>query len=260
MHAQGLAVELGSYQTHVFLDFREMADDADGRLARLAAYLHGRGVASLEKAGREMSLQPLHGALRDLCRPENILTRQLDDFSWPPGKQKRKRPLAGTGGKNFAICFSLPAQAPARDRRPAKTVEALLEDLLVLRAILRTARGSHLKSADTAPPARQYLQEHFREKPETERIFILALYVRGLLGTGGEKHPDCRVLYTEWMLDGILAEILRSWGISEPNDDPAQRMIRIACGSGDDDPRPLPGPGPGRGGCGERPPESWSRQ
>ena len=31
LHAQGLAIELGSYQTHVFIDFKEMTDDASGQ-------------------------------------------------------------------------------------------------------------------------------------------------------------------------------------------------------------------------------------
>ncbi|HSQ35712.1 MAG TPA: alpha-amylase family glycosyl hydrolase, partial [Candidatus Binatia bacterium] len=84
LHSQGLAVELGSYQTHVFIDFKEMADDAGHSLARLDAYLHGKGTESLEKAGREMSLQPLHRALIDLCHPD-ILHRQLEIFHGRPG-------------------------------------------------------------------------------------------------------------------------------------------------------------------------------
>ncbi len=42
LHSQGLAVELSSYQTHVFIDFKEMTDDASRSLARLDAYLHGQ--------------------------------------------------------------------------------------------------------------------------------------------------------------------------------------------------------------------------
>ncbi len=98
--ASGLFLELAAYQSHVFLDFRERVDDADGRLFRLAAYLGGRGCASLEIAEREMALQPLHEALRDLCRPERM-ERLATLFLEPPGSGEEKelgQDLEGTIG------------------------------------------------------------------------------------------------------------------------------------------------------------------
>lgn len=61
----GLGVALGAYQCQVFLDFR-IVDDGDGRWARLAAELDGRGVPRLEEALRERELRPLHESLREL--------------------------------------------------------------------------------------------------------------------------------------------------------------------------------------------------
>jgi hypothetical protein len=59
----GLYVELHAYETQAFLEMRELSDP-DGRWARLADHLGGRGVASVGEALRELELAPLREALR----------------------------------------------------------------------------------------------------------------------------------------------------------------------------------------------------
>jgi len=61
---EGLFLELGAYSCHVFLDLRDVVDH-DGRWRRLADYLGGRGVPSLDDAMLELELAPLHAALRE---------------------------------------------------------------------------------------------------------------------------------------------------------------------------------------------------
>ena len=60
---QGLYLELHAYSTHVFIDLRDV-HDADGQWRRLAEWLGGRGVPSLDEARRDLELQPLHAALQ----------------------------------------------------------------------------------------------------------------------------------------------------------------------------------------------------
>jgi glycosidase len=74
---QGLYVELDAYKRHVFLDFREMADDAQQHHARLAAYLNGRGVPSIEEAMVELLLQPIHRQFTALVNAA-MMRRLLD--------------------------------------------------------------------------------------------------------------------------------------------------------------------------------------
>ena len=64
--AQGLYAELNAYKTHVFLDFREVLDDAQGHYAQLCARLNGRGVPKVEEALRELTLRPVLGPYRAL--------------------------------------------------------------------------------------------------------------------------------------------------------------------------------------------------
>jgi predicted flap endonuclease-1-like 5' DNA nuclease/glycosidase len=66
---QGLYLELGPYQRHAFLDWREVLDHR-GEYARLAALLDGRGVPSLEDARHELVLEPIHTPFRQLVNPQ----------------------------------------------------------------------------------------------------------------------------------------------------------------------------------------------
>ena len=59
----GLQLTLHAYETRVYSEIRDV-HDADGRYARLAAWLGGRGVPSIDDAMLELELQPLHVALR----------------------------------------------------------------------------------------------------------------------------------------------------------------------------------------------------
>jgi glycosidase len=230
LHDQGLAVELGSYQTHVFIDFKEMTDDSSGRLAKLDAYLHGSGTDSLEKAGQEMSLQPMHRALNELCQPD-LLSRQLEVFHGRPGSKNESALWQELEEKIFNLLSLIPENV--RDAAPShKAAEVLLEDLLALRTILRYKKGRLANGAGNVSTAKEYLQEHFQENPEAERLFLLMFYMRGLVESAGEKLPDRRILFVEWSLDRVLTEILRRCGFSKNDGEPERLMIRIACGLG----------------------------
>jgi glycosidase len=69
LHEKGLFIELRAYQTNVFLDFRQVVDDGLGQYAQLAEYLDGRGVPSIDEAIKELYLQPVHRAFRQLVNP-----------------------------------------------------------------------------------------------------------------------------------------------------------------------------------------------
>ena len=60
---KGLYLELHAYECQAYLELRDV-HDGDGQWARLAAWLAGRGVPSVDEALRDMELAPLHDALR----------------------------------------------------------------------------------------------------------------------------------------------------------------------------------------------------
>ena len=69
LHEQGLYIELEAYKCQVFMSFREIQDTEWHQYANLAAYLNGRGVPNIDEAMKEIFLQPIHQAFRELVNP-----------------------------------------------------------------------------------------------------------------------------------------------------------------------------------------------
>ena len=66
LHHNGLYVQLDGFKYHVFLDFRQVEDNAYGHYRQLYEFLNGRGVPSVDQALKETFLSPLHQPFRDL--------------------------------------------------------------------------------------------------------------------------------------------------------------------------------------------------
>jgi glycosidase len=66
LHDKGLYIELDAYKCQVFTSFREVQDNEWHQYANLAGYLNGRGVPSMDDAMKEVFLQPIHRAYREL--------------------------------------------------------------------------------------------------------------------------------------------------------------------------------------------------
>ena len=85
IHDKGVYVELGGYQYHVFLDFREVQDNEWHHYGNLASYLNGRGVPNIEEALKETFLQPIHYPFKEIVNIGSM--RYLID-SRAAGKRK----------------------------------------------------------------------------------------------------------------------------------------------------------------------------
>ncbi len=79
---RGLTLDLHAYQSHVFLDWRELRATADKPWDRLCDQLNGRGVPSLDEALEQLELQPVHSALLALLDPD--LVRHMGDLAEQP--------------------------------------------------------------------------------------------------------------------------------------------------------------------------------
>jgi hypothetical protein len=87
----GLFVQLNAYGCHVFLDWREVCDEA-GLYEQLAAKLEGRGVPSIEAALRASFLEPLHAAFREVA--DAALWRALVEAGSTRGAQAKAKTSA----------------------------------------------------------------------------------------------------------------------------------------------------------------------
>ena len=66
-----MKVDLHAYQTHVFLDWKDLHSDAAHPWGELCDSLGARGVSSLDDALRDLQLKPVHQALRAILEPAN---------------------------------------------------------------------------------------------------------------------------------------------------------------------------------------------
>ena len=83
---RGLYFVLNAYESHVFMDFRQVSDDGSGQYARLTQYLNGRGVPSIDEALRELMLAPLLNPLRECVNPEALRTLYQNRMRSQEGK------------------------------------------------------------------------------------------------------------------------------------------------------------------------------
>jgi glycosidase len=222
--AQGMFVELHAYQTHVFLDFREMADDADGQLAQLAAHQQGRGFAGLESARREMALRPLHGALRELCRLE-VVDRQRAIAHGLPGTREENALWQELEEKISALMFQAAVQAKDA-KNGAGAAEAAIGDLMAWRALFLPENP---RSGGATAAAKKYLRTHFLEHHQGERLFLVWCLLRRATGLAPEGKPDGGRRYGDWRLDDILYDIVRGLGAAEADLRPSCLALGVFC-------------------------------
>jgi glycosidase len=70
LYEQGLYIELGAYQYHVFFDFRTVRDDATAQYRQLTNYLTGRGVPNINDALQELFVQPILAPFREIVNAD----------------------------------------------------------------------------------------------------------------------------------------------------------------------------------------------
>ncbi|HLB00447.1 MAG TPA: alpha-amylase family glycosyl hydrolase, partial [Bacteroidota bacterium] len=81
----GMRLELGAFQSKVFLDFREVRD-TDGKWGRLCRELEGRGVHDIGRAADAIRLRPFHEAFGRLLDP--LLVASVSDALAPKSGRK----------------------------------------------------------------------------------------------------------------------------------------------------------------------------
>jgi hypothetical protein len=67
---KGMHLQLAAYSCHVFLEWRDLQDDATHPWGALCDTLAGRGVSSLDDALQMLKLKPIHDAWRSVLDPE----------------------------------------------------------------------------------------------------------------------------------------------------------------------------------------------
>src|SRR5207247_2478142 len=132
-----LRVDLHAYDCRVFLEWRELRDDAEGTLRRLAERLGGGGVASVDDARAELVLEPVREPFWRLV-DAGVVRSVVDAVTSGGSAAEAVAPLEGN-----ARWLAEGVHAHGQGSGPVTPVDELTADLLAgLRSAVELARSS----------------------------------------------------------------------------------------------------------------------
>ncbi|MDR1931544.1 MAG: alpha-amylase [Spirochaetales bacterium] len=217
IHDKGLFVNLKGYETQVFLDVYEVADDEAGTYRRLAEFLDGSGTQSVSAALREITFAPLYAAFRPLL------------YDWFP---KLKDIISGAGDS----------------RSDSSEVEGFVA---VVQEFVSRARAFSGRRADDGKPAVLILDRlssasglcRRLQKPKTSKSSVKPVVMDGWKFLAGREYvssiPEVLFVYAvlqgigeaslfeEWSLDAEAVKFFIREGISPAEADSLCLLLRI---------------------------------
>ncbi len=220
---QGLQVELGPYQHHVFLDFREVQDTNWQQYAQLAAYLHGRGVPSMDEAAREIFLQPVHQPFKELVNAELfqrlIAARGTSAASTDAAEQQAAlgqepnlvdgvEPLLAEVDQKVAQLFVGINDLTGGNGNTAALTEELRRELVtMLRLPLLTRKLASSQTSIVSAGDSAALALDLGDNPQTWGVLFSWLFTHALgkLSNDADHVSRNRSLIDEWLLGRIMA-------------------------------------------------------
>jgi glycosidase len=258
---RGLYVELDAFKYQVFIDVREVQDNPWHQYLRLEAYLNGRGTPDLAETWKEILLQPLHHAFKELFNP-GVIRRAVNTsqaLSCQAGSEGRSSlpPICPppSPGKDCLICpptsvgeggggpqtfldeiegkilnFLREAKKESRgigdEPVIAKEIRIELELALQLPIVADRFPWTVTKEMKTVP---EYLQKNLNNIPLYWGTHLGWLFVHDLGKIAGlETFPErSRKLIDEWRLDKIMISVLIDSGIDDGSAHKSVHLITL---------------------------------
>ena len=212
---QGLYIELGAYECHVFLDWREVQDNEWHQYAHLADYLGGRGVPSIEEALHEVFLQPIHRTFRELVNAGHLRWLMDNRVTEPDGQLDKE------------IVMEAERRA-LRLLREAKQVTGGMGDPEVIAQEIRRKLEAilHLPVLGTRFPlprshkykaAIKIVRACLNDDPAIWGTLLCWLFTHALGKVGSDEDfaGQSRSWMDEWLLSKIVASALRDLDLDE---------------------------------------------
>ena len=211
---KGLYVELGAYKYHVFIDFREVQDNKWHQYAQIASHLNGRGVPDLEEALKELFLQPIQNAFKELVNA-GMFRRLME------------RLVEGAGKPDQELMKEIEQKA-TNLLLEAKQLTGGAEDELAIAQKMRQKLGGILRLTALASrfswPAPQegktlaaYLEERLTNAQATWGTLLgwLFLHALGRVVRQRDFAELSRSWIDEWELGKTIASVLMDLGQKE---------------------------------------------
>ncbi len=208
--SEGLYVELGAYDHHVFLDFRQVQDNEWGQYAQLCAYLDGRGVPDIEAAAKELLLRPVHQPFRELVNAGMfrwVIEARQDPETWPEIQEQTTEKV--THLLEEVARFS---QSSADISRLAQSQMRKLQALLELESEAPAASSG---PAGVEPQAENIAAQESDLEMNEWGVLLGWLFTHQLGEVASEQESESisRAWIDEWLLGKMLETMLRDLGI-----------------------------------------------
>ena len=206
----GLYIELGAYEHHVFLDFREVRDDERRQYTQLHAYLGGRGVPSVDEAMRELFLQPIHHAFASVV--------SADAFEW----MKTLAPERPEADEIERKVVRLLREVKKVSGGEGDEVAIAHDVRLKLDAVLHLfpASAEERAPAEPAPSSDWSAYLHQTDARDDAAVWgtllsWLFIHELGRVATSEDAAQRSRSAIDEWLLGRIIASALQDAGLDE---------------------------------------------
>jgi glycosidase len=228
--AKGLYVELGAYKYHVFIDFREVRDNQWKHYAQIANELNGRGVPSIEEAYKEMLLQPLQDAFKELANAD-MFRRLIEARITQPQAQLDQKLMEEIEKKMIDLLQQAKQLSGGKEDEVTLTreVRQKLEAILYLPII--TSHFPRLQPKGVKAAA-EYLNKRLTDSPYTWVTLFSWLFVHAL-GEGVNQRDfakQSRTWIDEWRLDKTISDVLKELGLDDGTTWRAVILVKLLTG------------------------------
>lgn len=223
---KGLRVELNAYERRVFLEIREVVNDAEHPYAELHRQLQGRGVPSLTRELQRLRVAPILAAYRAVLEPE-----WLREAIGAPTDAERRALLEVLEPRLEALLRAIKAHIGSQSNE-RRVVRRILGDV---RALLETLADEEWRARlPTDEAARALLMTWAL----TRSLGVLVSFAAG--------EAQSRAWLRNWLLDEVVREALSALGIAQDESERAAAGLglimahRAVMGAPvDDEPLPL---------------------
>jgi glycosidase len=212
---KGLYVELDAYQYHVFINFKEVRDNPWHHYAQIANTLDGRGIPSIETALREMLLQPLQDAFKDLVNAD-MFHHLMEARVTQPQIQLHQKLTEEIEKKMVNLLRVVKQFGGGREDEMtiAREVRQKLEAILYLP--IMTSRYPQLQPKGVKAAA-EYLYKGLTDSISIWAILFGWLFVHALGKVINPKDfaEQSRSWMEEWRLGKTISDVLKELGLDE---------------------------------------------
>ena len=224
---QGLHLDLHAYESHVFIDFRQVEDDVWQSYRQVCSYLSGHGVPNMQEAIRELVVQPVLEPFRQIVNAgycqylvSNLATEARPEVSetlLDEAGLKAAHLLDGMKYFNSELKFN-----PELIESVKQSLQAVLE--LPVYSAHNPFPGSKIY-----PEALEYFTGGFERHPERWQVWFVWAFLHRLdlaLPTPGDASQIISWM-DEWQFSRVLIDGFQSMGAAEPAANRLTALVRL---------------------------------